>query len=111
MMQFKKLCIKHGYFSILLSLLSIILAVGVPFLNITYYTIPSEWFVFGGVASMLVSIIGFIVYKKICERTKKNFYRKTLIEKKYHLETYLKKSNMEPLSRDEINLFMDKEGK
>ena len=109
--EIKKLCIKHGMFSVLLSLLAMSMAIIMPFLHIKYYSLHYFIFCFGGSAMLIIPPIGYFLYKLMCKITELVFCRKLLNKKQSNLENYLMINQMESLNQEEIKLFKNKEGK
>ncbi len=90
---------KYGMISILLSLLSMGLAIAFPFILMNVYGV---WL---GIISMTPSIVGYVVYKKLWAKKEKTIYQSLLDEKLDQVENYLAKNNMAPLTVEEKGLF------
>ncbi len=90
---------KYGLMSILLSLFSMGLAVAFPFIVMNVFGIVL------GILSMIPSIIGYILYKKLRAKKEKSIYQMLLGTKLSNLENYLTDNGMAPLTAEERALF------
>lgn len=100
---------KYAYSAILLSVLSMLLAIVFPFMAVASPNLGVLWILLG-VAAMIFSIVGYLVYKKIRKQKEIQFTKLLLQEKMTRLEAYLKRNNMGPLYDEEKEFFEYKVG-